>query len=144
MNLAILFIIWISSVAHPVAADDITGTWLTPGDDAAKISIYKSGGKYYGKITWLQVPVKNGKPRVDENNADVSRRNDPIIGMVLVKDFVWDPEDEEWDSGRVYDPKSGNTYSGYLKLIDKDRLKLRGFIGISLIGRTEYWARVLS
>lgn len=142
MHYLLLFSLLLPAIHAPIRQDDVVGTWLTAGDDAAKVSIYKSGGKYYGKIISLQIPTEDGRPRVDKNNDDPAHRNDPVIGMVLVKDFVWDEEDEEWNSGTVYDPKSGNTYSGYMKLVDKNKLKLRGYIGISLIGRTEYWQRV--
>jgi uncharacterized protein (DUF2147 family) len=142
MHLLIALVVWAASWQSTVHPDDVLGTWLTAGDDAAKVSIYKVGSKYYGKIIWLKIPLEEGKSRVDKNNSDAARRNDPVIGLVLVNEFTWDADDEEWNSGTVYDPKSGNTYSGYLKLVNPDKLKLRGYIGISLIGRTEYWARV--
>lgn len=142
MHLLLAFVVWAATLQSSVHPDDVLGTWLTAGDDAARVSIYKAGSKYYGKIIWLKIPLEDGKPRVDKNNSDAARRNDPVIGLVLVKEFTWDADGEEWNSGTVYDPKSGNTYSGYMKLVDRDKLKLRGFIGISLIGRTEYWTRV--
>jgi uncharacterized protein (DUF2147 family) len=49
--------------------------------------------------------------------------------------------DGQWTGGRVYDPNSGNTYRGTITLIDADTLKLRGYVGITLFGRTEIWKR---
>ncbi len=122
--------------------DEVAGTWLITGKDEAKVSIYKSGNKYYGKITWLQNPLTNGSPKLDKQNPDENRRNDPVIGLVIIKDFVWNADDKEYDKGTIYDPASGNSYSAYMQLQDPNKLKVRGYIGFSLIGRTEIWTRV--
>jgi uncharacterized protein (DUF2147 family) len=120
-------------------ADDIVGIWQTSGKEPAKIQIYKSGQKYFGKIAWLKNPLENGKPKVDENNPDKSKRSQKIIGLVILSDFKFD--DDEWDQGKIYDPENGKTYSCILSLKDKNSLKVRGFIGVSLLGRTETWTK---
>lgn len=121
-------------------ADDIIGIWLTAGKEPAKIQIYKSGEKFYGKIIWLKNPVDNGKPKVDGNNPDKSKRSNPVMGLVLLSGFKFDGDDE-WNGGDIYDPESGKTYGSYLYLKDNNTLKVRGYIGISLFGRTETWTR---
>jgi len=121
-------------------ADDIIGIWLTSGKEPAKIQIYKAGEKYYGKIIWLKNPTENGKQRTDGNNPDKSKRNNPIIGLLMLTGFKFDGDDE-WKGGDIYDPESGNTYSSYLYLKDKNILKVRGYVGVSLFGRTETWTR---
>jgi uncharacterized protein (DUF2147 family) len=131
----------ISFVAHSQnKADDIIGTWLTGGKEPAKIQIYKSGEKFYGKIIWLKNPSENGKQRTDVNNPDKLKRSNSIIGLVMLTGFKFDG-DEEWKGGDIYDPESGKTYSCYMWLKDKNTLKVRGYIGISLVGRTEIWTR---
>lgn len=121
-------------------ADDIIGTWLTSGKEPAKIQIYKSGEKFYGKIVWLQNPTDKGRPKVDNNNPDKAKRNNPVIGLVILAGFRFNGDDE-WKGGDIYDPESGKTYSSYMYMKDKKTLKLRGYIGISLFGRTETWIR---
>ncbi|HJS55428.1 MAG TPA: DUF2147 domain-containing protein [Chitinophagaceae bacterium] len=121
-------------------ADDIVGTWLTGGKEPAKIQIYKTGEKFYGKIIWLKYPTGNGKPRTDGNNPDKEKRNNPIVGLVILRDFRFDGDDE-WKGGDIYDPESGKTYSCYMYLTNKNTLKVRGYIGLSIFGRTEIWAR---
>ncbi len=121
-------------------ADDIIGIWLTAGKEPAKIQIYKSGEKFYGKIIWLKNPADNGKPKVDGNNPDKSKRSNPVMGLVLLSGFKFDGDDE-WNGGDIYDPESGKTYGSYLYLKDNNTLKVRGYIGISLFGRTETWTR---
>lgn len=125
-------------------ADRIIGIWLSE-EGRAKIQIYKQGNKYYGKIIWLKEPYdENGKPKVDKNNPDPEKRNRPLIGLVILKGFVYDSEDKEWEDGTIYDPESGNTYDAYMWFEDNDynTLYLRGYIGFSLIGRTSKWTRV--
>lgn len=122
-------------------ADDITGIWLTGGKEPAKIQIYKSGEKFYGKIIWLKNPTDNGKQRLDNNNPDLKKRSNPIMGLVILEGFKFDGDDE-WKDGEIYDPESGKTYSCFIYLKDKNILKVRGYIGISLFGRTETWIRV--
>ena len=121
-------------------ADDITGIWLSGGKEPAKIQIYKTGEKFYGKIIWLKNPTENGKQRVDSNNPDKEKQSNPIIGLVILKGFKFDGDDE-WKGGDIYDPESGKTYSSYIYLKDKNTLKVRGYIGISFFGRTETWTR---
>ena len=121
-------------------ADNIIGVWLTNGKEPAKIQVYKSGEKFYGKIIWLKNPIENGKQKVDANNPDEAKRSNPIIGLVVLTGFKFDG-DEEWKGGDIYDPESGKTYSSYMYLKDTKTLKVRGYIGISLFGRTETWTR---
>ena len=121
-------------------ADGITGIWLTGGKEPAKIQIYKSGEKFYGRIIWLKNPTENGKQRVDANNPDKAKRSNPIIGLLMLTGFKFDGDDE-WKGGDIYDPESGKTYSSYIYLKDKNTLKVRGYVGVSLFGRTETWTR---
>lgn len=118
--------------------DDIVGNWIV-GDNKAKIQVYRSGTKYYGKIIWLKEPTKDGVQKTDKKNPDPGKRNMPIIGLVVLKDFVFD--DGEWNAGNIYDPSSGNNYSCRITMPDKNTMKVRGYIGISLFGRTETWKR---
>jgi len=121
-------------------ADDIIGIWLTGGKEPAKIHVYKAGEKYYGKIIWLKNPTENGKSRVDGNNPDKEKRSNPIVGLVMLTGFKFNGDDE-WKGGDIYDPESGKTYSSYMYLKDKNTLRVRGYVGISLLGRTETWTR---
>ncbi len=121
-------------------ADDVIGIWLTPGDNSAKIEIYRSGTKFYGKIVWMKNPNMDGKPKLDTNNPNSSKRNKPRLGLDMMKNFSFN-NDDEWKNGDIYDPETGKTYSAYMYLKDRNTLKLRGYIGFSFLGRTETWTR---
>ena len=124
----------------PSEADQILGLWLT-ADSKARIEVYKNSEQYAGKIVWLKEPTKNGRPAVDDKNPDEKLRNRPILGMELMYGFVYD-EDATWVDGQVYDPESGDEYSGKLRLVNDSTMALRGYVLIPLLGRTETWTRV--
>ena len=130
--------------AQDVKADDILGVWLNEDKDA-HVDIYKEGEVYFGKVIWLKEPIdeETGKPKLDDDNADESLRDRPVLGLNLLKDFIFDGDDE-WEDGTVYDPKNGKTYSCFMRFEDeaKKTLKVRGYIGFSLLGRTTYWTKV--
>ena len=120
---------------------DVKGIWLNQDEDA-KIEIFENGGKYYGKIVWLKTPIdpETNKPKVDKNNPNPALRSRPSLGLEILKDFSFNGKDE-WKDGTIYDPKSGKTYSCYIRMENKNKLKIRGFIGVSMLGRTTYWTR---
>jgi uncharacterized protein (DUF2147 family) len=126
-------------------ADKIQGTWLNE-EGTAHVQIFRAvngtfAGKYYGKIVWLKEPNENGKPKLDKNNPDESKRSKPLMGLLMLQDFTYDKDEKEWSGGTIYDPKNGKTYSSYMEL-DGAKLNVRGYIGISVIGRTTVWTRV--
>jgi uncharacterized protein (DUF2147 family) len=127
-----------------VQGDDILGVWLNEDKDA-HVQVYKEGNKYFGKIIWLKEPIdeETGKPKLDDENEDEGLRDRPVLGLNLLTNFDFDGDDE-WEGGRIYDPKNGKTYKCYMEFRDetKNNLKVRGYIGFSMIGRTTYWTRV--
>ncbi|HEU4496521.1 MAG TPA: DUF2147 domain-containing protein [Flavobacterium sp.] len=133
-----LFIVFTSSI-FAQKKDDILGKWLNSSGEG-QIEIFKKGDKFYGKLVWIKEPNEGGKPKTDVENPNASLRSKPIIGLEIVKDFIF--EDGKYVDGKVYDPKTGKTYSGNMTLVGQNKLNLRGYIGISLIGRTESWKRV--
>lgn len=135
---AFVLIIGMVHVALAQKADDILGQWYTTEKDA-KIEIFEEGGKYYGKVIWLKDPFENGKPILDANNADKSKRNRKILGMKLLEDFEF--KGKSWENGMVYDPRNGKSYSSTIKKKSNDVLEVRGFVGVSLIGRTVEWTK---
>ncbi|HTY00279.1 MAG TPA: DUF2147 domain-containing protein [Bacteroidota bacterium] len=121
------------------AAKKILGEWLT-AEGTSKIEIYKEGEEYCGRISWLKEPERDGKPRVDDKNPDEKLRSRPLIGLVILRGFSFDGEDQ-WTGGKIYDPKSGNDYSAKMTLKDDHTLNLRGYVLMPLFGRTETWTR---
>ena len=127
------------SIAVKAQTDKIEGVWYND-IKSAKIQISKGAdGKFNGKIIWLKEPLKNGKPKTDEENKDEKLRSRPVIGLHILEGFVPDGADKYTD-GKIYDPKNGKTYSCNITYKGKT-LAIRGYIGVSLFGRTTTWER---
>lgn len=136
--LAFVFVFFSGQFLYAQKADDILGEWYNTEEDA-KIEIFKEGEKYFGKVVWLKDPMENGKLILDANNVDKSKRDRPILGMKLLENFEF--KGGSWENGVIYDPRNGKTYSSTLKKKGEKVLEVRGFIGVSLIGRTVEWTR---
>jgi uncharacterized protein (DUF2147 family) len=145
---SLVSIIMIVPSASAQKPDAIVGTWWNQEKDA-QIEIYPCEAKYCGKIIMLKEPnfpaddAKGmaGKPKVDRENPDASQRDRPILGMNIVWGFTHSGENL-WDGGFIYNPREGKTYKCKLSFENPETLKVRGFIGISLIGKTNLWTRV--
>jgi uncharacterized protein (DUF2147 family) len=136
-----ILILHCSIAAAQNNAGDVVGIWQTDSKEPAKVQIYKSGEKYYGKIIWLKNPLTDsGKTQTDINNPDKNKRGNPVVGLAVLKDFEFDGK-KEWKGGTVYDPENGKTYKAYLYLADENTLKLRGYVGFSALGRTQTWTK---
>ena len=121
-------------------ADKILGVWLSE-DKTGKIDIYKEKGKYFGKLIWGKTMYEpNGiTSRKDVKNKDEKLRARNLKDLIMLYDFTY--HNGVWDGGEIYDPYSGKTYSCTLKL-KGSKLNIRGYIGVSLFGRTSVWERV--
>jgi uncharacterized protein (DUF2147 family) len=130
----------ISSLAFAQqGADRITGKWETE-NGRALVQIYKAGnGTYQGKILKTSPKYGSDESLYDDKNPDPSKRKRPIIGLVILRNLKSDGE--LWNGGKVYDPERGKEYDCKAWLEDNRTLKIRGYVGISLLGQTETWQR---
>ncbi|GAB3509839.1 DUF2147 domain-containing protein [Emticicia fontis] len=134
-----LFVVLLLLSKFSFAQDITQGTWFNQ-EKSGKIQFFKQGDKYFGKIVWLKEPNDGGKPRTDKQNPDEKLRTTPLIGLVNLKNFKQVNKDT-WEDGEVYDPKNGKTYSCKMTLTSPTKLDVRGFIGLSIIGRTEHFTK---
>ncbi len=138
-SIIILTTILITSMfaVSQTTAKSVLGIWLSPKKDS-KVEIFQSGTKFYGKIIW-----GTGTSSKDINNPDKSLRSREIVGLIILNGFVFDGDDT-WEDGTIYDPREGKTYSCKMSLDGLDKLSMRGYVGISLFGRSETWTRVIT
>ena len=133
-----LGMLMLSSVAK-AQTDRLEGLWFNQ-EKTGKILITRApDGKFNGKVVWLKEPLENGKPKVDKLNEDPKLRSRPRLGLQVLTGFVKDGDDKYTD-GTIYDPLNGKTYSCKITYNGKT-LDIRGYIGISLFGRTTVWSR---
>jgi uncharacterized protein (DUF2147 family) len=115
------------------------GKWKTIDDSSKKaksiVEIYDQGGKLYGKIIKLfREKGEDPDPKCDKCTG--AKKNQKIIGLVILEGMSQDGD--EWKGGTITDPENGKAYKCKMKL-ENGKLKVRGFIGVSLLGRTQYW-----
>ena len=128
-------------VGLPAVADevDIEGRWLS-GDGSGWIDIRLVDGKPVGTAAGSTTAKDGDPPRLDDLNPDPELRNRPLDGIIILHGFEY-KGDHVWKGGTIYDPNSGNFYKSSMKLVDRNTLKVRGYIGISLFGRSDTWTR---
>lgn len=119
----------------------IVGVWFN-GEKTSKIEIFETkNGDFAGKIIWLKEPNNEaGNPKTDTKNPEEKLRTRPLLNMVILSGMDVDGK-TKYKNGKIYDPKSGKTYSAKGELLTNNTLALRGFIGVSLVGRTDTWTR---
>jgi uncharacterized protein (DUF2147 family) len=138
MLVSVVMISFFSAKAQVNKSDAILGQYF---DEAkyVKIDIYKTNNKYYGKLVWgKDIFDKAGKSNKDVKNSDAEKKKRDLYNLVMLTDFVY--KDGIWTDGQIYDASNGKTYSATMKL-DKDKLIIRGYIGMSLFGRNTTWER---
>jgi uncharacterized protein (DUF2147 family) len=141
--LAAIFMICSSSLLfaqNSTNANEIVGVWLSEKKDG-KVEIFKQGDKYFGKLFWGKTMFENDgiTSKKDVNNTDAKLKNRNLKDLIILTNFVFD--DGVWNGGKIYDPEVGKTYSCTMKL-KNNILKIRGYVGISLFGRTSEWTRI--
>ena len=135
-NFLIFFALFTSLMTY---SQSIVGEWETYDDETNEkkglIEIFKKGDTYFGKIkdTFVKENEKLCVPCKGE------KHNKPIIGLTIIEDLK--KEGDEFTDGTILDPENGKEYSCTLSLVSADKLRVRGYIGFSLLGRTQYWLR---
>lgn len=137
-NSVVLLFILFFQIAQ---SQSVLGKWKTIDDETGKekgiVEIYEKDGKIYGRIIEILEVEHRYKKCILCQGAD---KDKPIMGLIFIKGLTKDGE--EYTGGKILDPKNGKLYKCYINLIGNDKLKVRGYIGISLFGRTQYWYRV--
>ena len=133
-------ILLILAFSFSIKAQTIFGKWHSTNEETGEvdsvIEVYKKDGKAYAKI----VEIKNP----DRKNAvcdlcEGKNKNKPILGLNILTGL--EKDDDEWSGGKILDPRNGKVYKCYIELIESNKLKIRGYIGFALIGKTAYWTR---
>ena len=128
------------TMVEAARAETPEGRWLTQDKDGV-VEVYRCGDAFCGRLVWFRKQSLQDNPQaLDIQNPTPGLRNRSLCGLVILSGFR--PEGQaEWTGGSAYDPESGHTYSGKMTLKPDGHLSLRGYIGISLFGRSEEWTR---
>lgn len=125
-------------------SQSVTGKWKTIDDETGQpksvVEIYEKSGKIYGKIVEIIDATKTKE--ICSKCTETEDKNMPILGMIIIKGLKKDGK--EFSGGKILDPKSGKIYKCSLSLLSPDKLTVRGYIGVSLFGRSQTWIKVKS
>ncbi|GET46246.1 DUF2147 domain-containing protein [Capnocytophaga felis] len=138
-NVMTCLLVFVSIFA--LQAQSVLGKWKTVDDETGKeksiVEIYEKNGLIYGKLVEL-LEEKNKNAVCSACSG--KNKNKPYLGLIIITDLKKDGD--EWSGGKILDPKTGKEYKCNMTLENSNKLKVRGYVGISLIGRTQYWQRV--
>lgn len=140
--ITLLSAVLLGATSSAWAAGTPVGYWKTIDDETSRpksvVQVWQDDkGKVYGKIVKLyREPDEEADPVCDE--CEGALKNKRIIGMQIINGLSADGD--EWGNGTILDPANGDFYKCYIEVEDGGKkLKVRGYIGISIIGRTQYW-----
>lgn len=141
----LMILLCILNIGTNVLAEEksVVGKWKTIDDETGKpksvVEIFKAGEEYKGRIVALLNPEKVN-PTCEKCEGE--KKDKPIMGLEIIWGVTEKQPGTEWGGGEILDPKKGKTYSVRLRLEeDKDKLEVRGFMGFSLLGRSQTWIR---
>lgn len=142
--LAVLALVSISAARAQQALtpklQNAVGNWQVINADGTKgghVETYLENGKLLGRVTAAR-PGRDPNSLCDKCSGEL--KNQHIMGMVIIRDFH--PEGDDWVGGTLVDPENGKVYKGKIWAVGKDKLGMRGYVGISLIGRSATWERL--
>ena len=138
---ALLILLLFSLAPATLRADEseLLGRYWLPDRDG-QFEIYRKGELFFGRVVAYDVAGQ-----LDEENSDPALRSRPFVGIDMFQSFHFEPSSGRWVDGSLYDASDGKTYDGYLWFEEDEPNTLmgRGFIGVSLFGRTERFERVV-
>ena len=130
-------------VSEAQAARPELGTWLNDSGEGA-IEVYicaDNANRLCGRIVWLKEPLNaEGQPKHDRYNPAPDMQARPICGLPV----LWGlglMQDGTFDGGKIYDPKTGKTYSSAIQLTAPDTLTVTGYVGVKMLGKSFVWTR---
>ncbi|WP_435415216.1 DUF2147 domain-containing protein [Polaribacter aestuariivivens] len=135
----VLFIILFTTFSISINAQTIFGKWNSKNEKGvvdSVLEVYEKNGKAYAKVVEIMNPDRKDARCVD---CEGEYKDKPILGLDILSGL--EKDDDEWSGGTIIDPRNGKTYKCYIELVSPNKLKLRGYIGISLFGKTAYWER---
>lgn len=132
-------------IMSPAWAQDASpvGLWKNIDDVSGKpkalIRISESNGVLQGKIEKLfRAPELEQNPKCDK--CTDARKDQPLVGLLLLSGLKKDGD--EYNGGEILDPENGKVYKSKLELADGGKkLKVRGYIGVPMLGRSQTWVR---
>ena len=135
-----IFTILILLLSLPLDAQTVLGKWNNrdekTGEIDSTVEIYRNNGKLFGKITDIKDPkLKDALCTLCKGSV----KNKPALGLHVL--YELEQKGNKWIGGYGLDPRTGYYFNVYIKLENNNKLKVRGYAGIPLFGKSVYWDR---
>jgi len=132
-------ILMASALAQGPAPAGLWRTFNERGQAESLVRITEHGGELRGEVvTVFSPPAPSANPLCEDCRGEL--KNKPVVGMTILRGLRWDGE--QYSGGEIFDPDNGTTYRCRIRIVEDGRkLEVRGFIGVSLFGRTQVWTR---
>ena len=138
--MAAFLVLTLLIIARPAFAEEggspLAGLWLTQNERSV-IEIKPCDEELCGSVYW----ITEGGMQMDSKNPDENLRKRPMCGLKILWGFKKDSE-TRWEDGKIYKADDGDTYDSYLELQDNGDLKVRGYMGLAFLGKSQFWHRV--
>lgn len=128
-----LFIVLVLLSSQIFAADSVEGEWIND-DKSVRIKLSVTNGKLSGAISHVKDPAR----AKDTRNPNAAKRGRNLVGLKTLNGFT--KKDNIWQGGTIYDSSNGKIYKGKV-WTQNGKLIMRGYVGVSLMGRTTNWTR---
>jgi len=132
------------ATSEVASSKDVRGLWVDNRDSERQkfaVLVEDCGTQLCGKIYWLKKPnFDNGEPKYDKHNPDESLQNRPLCGLKILTGFQH-TKDYTWKNGQIYNPSDGRTFNSFMTLKEDGTLRIKGYVGITLFGKSVEWVR---
>jgi uncharacterized protein (DUF2147 family) len=136
----VFFTTLLFALSITINAQTIFGKWNSTNEETGNIDsiieVYEKDGKAFAKV--IEIKGSTRKNAVCEKCED-ENKDKPILGLNILTGLQ--ENEDEWSGGNILDPRNGRIYNCYIKLIKPNKLKIRGYMGLALFGKTAYWER---
>ena len=136
---------FLSGMVHADSgADAILGHWISTRNNV-KVQVYKEGSEFKARVTWFKDTDDKSKPmetRKDENNPDPKLRQRKVLGMQVLSQLRYNTKSKRWENGKIYDAKTGRTWSSVAYLSDDGLLNVKGYWQFEFIGKTMRFRKI--
>lgn len=141
MKLKLVLLLTLCFTVFSASAQTVLGKWKTFDDETKEaksiVEITERDGKIYGKVIQILNPAKKDMKCTSCTGAD---KDKPVLGLLILKGLSKDGN--SYSGGKILDPSNGKEYKCNVSLDGQNKLKVRGYIGFSALGRTQVWERV--
>lgn len=142
-TISLLLLFFAAQIPAQTSKDDVLGRWIST-DKSVAVNVYREGNNFKAKVIWFDERLGSGTPmntHIDSHNPNSKMRNRKVIGMDILENLNYNPTNQRWENGKIYDASSGKTWDTFAEIQKDGKLFVRGFWKFTWIGKTLYFKR---